>query len=132
MKNIYLIITLFIILSCANNDITVPDKNIKNIKSSPDERFMGTYSRIAYYSSDRDWYKYIDYSFTNQNRYIYYSAETIYGFRKDPITLMYEWKKEGDVYYSKLWDNQFSDWKVFNLKYIDENTISVNDKEYTK
>ncbi|CCG57993.1 unclassified [Brachyspira pilosicoli WesB] len=31
MKNIYLIITLFIILSCANNDITVPDKNIKNI-----------------------------------------------------------------------------------------------------
>lgn len=132
MKNIYLIITLFIILSCANNDITVPDKNIKNIKSSPDERFMGTYSRIAYYDYDIDWYKYIHYSFTNQNRYIYYSVKTIYGFRDDPITLMYEWKKEGDVYYSKLWDNQFSDWKVFNLKYIDENTISVNDKEYNK
>ena len=126
MKNIYLIITLFIILSCANNDITVPDKNIK---SSPDERFMGTYSRIAYY--DRYWYEYIHYSFTNQNRYIYYSAETFYAYRK-PITLMYEWKKEGDVYYSKLWNNQLSDWEVFNLKYIDENTISVNDKEYTK
>lgn len=129
MKNIYLITTLFIILSC--NNTTSPDKNIK-FASSPDERFMGTYSRIAYKDYDRDWYEYIHYSFTNQNRYIYYSVETIYGFRNKPITLIYEWKKEGDVYYSKLWDNQFSDWKVFNLKYIDENTISVNNKEYTK
>ena len=100
--------------------------------ASPDERFMGDYSRIAYYSSSGKWYKYINYSFTNQNRYIYYSVETYYGYREDPVTFMYEWKKEGEMYYSRLWDNPYDDWEVFNLEYINTDTIIIDDKEYTK
>ncbi|WP_157153308.1 hypothetical protein [Brachyspira murdochii] len=134
MKKILLLILLFILSSCFNNYITDPySKNgISKLGASPDERFMGNYSRISYYFSNRRWYKYISYSFTNQNKYIYYSVETYYGYREEPLILTYEWKKEDEIYYSRLWDNQYDDWKVFNLEYVDTETIIINDKEYTK
>lgn len=134
MRNYILFILLLILSSCSNNDITDPysTNGISKLGASPDERFMGDYSRIAYYSSSGKWYKYINYSFTNQNRYIYYSVETYYGYREDPVTFMYEWKKEGEMYYSRLWDNPYDDWEVFNLEYINTDTIIIDDKEYTK
>ena len=104
MKKILLFTLLLILSSCSNNDITdLYSKNgISKLGASPDERFMGNYSRIAYYSDSGRWYKYISYSFTNQNKYIYYSVETYYGYREEPVILAYEWKKEDEIYYSRL------------------------------
>ena len=130
MRNIVFILLLFL-FSCADTDITDPysSNGISKLAPSPDDRFMGTYSRIDNYSENI--YKYSHYSFTNQNRYIYYSAKSFYGVHRDAITLMYEWKKEGDVYYSRLWDNPYSQWEVFDIVYSDNTTILVNGIEYT-
>lgn len=43
----------------------------------------------------------------------------------------YKWKKEGDKYYHKLFNGNES-WKLFNLVYIDANTIMIDGVKYTK
>ncbi len=122
-------IFLFAIVSCNNLEH----------KDSPDIRFTGKCYRIrkgawvdiidAY-----SYYDYFSYKFHDHNIIGYYSSHETLG-KEDhdsPFCCNLEWKLEDCIYYERLYDNQFSDWEVFDIQYIDSSKILINGAEFKR
>ena len=60
------------------------------------------------------------YTFFNNNKIEYTSSN---GQEKKVYT--YEWKKEGNSYYYRLWNSKLDSWSDFPIKYINTNTIKI-------
>ena len=120
MYKLYILILFMlsiILLSCHKKEI------ISTEKGTVDYRFIGTWELINGNNREK-------YTFFNNNKIVYSNDDKNAPNNNKVYT--YEWKKEDEIYYSRLWDNQYDDWEVFNLEYVDTETIIINDKEYTK
>ena len=109
MYKLYIIIILlFTITSCKQKDIISIEKPVV------DTRFVGTW---ILKNENNEYEKYI---FFNNNK-----IEHISNNYTENSKLTYEWKKEGDNYYYRLWNNELDTWSNFPIKYIDTNTIKI-------
>ena len=105
-----LLLFLSILGSCQKKEI------ISIEKGAVDYRFTGTWEFINGNNKEK-------YTFFNNNK-IEYTTD----FKNEPKNnqvYTYEWKKEGNNYYYRLWDNELDSWSDFPIKYINTNTIKI-------
>ena len=113
MYKLYLIIILlFTITSCQKKE------NISVEKPTVDTRFVGTWI----FKNDNNEYE--RYTYFNNNK-IEYSNNYNYNSSASNEILTYEWKKEGQNYYYRLWNNKLDSWSAFPIKYINTNMIKI-------
>ena len=105
-KILILLLSFSIIIgSCQKKEIISIEKGVV------DHRFVGSWQLIN--GNEK-------YTFFNNNKIEYTSSN---GQEKKIYT--YEWKKEGNNYYYRLWNNELDSWSDFPIKYINTNTIKI-------
>jgi hypothetical protein len=103
------------------------DAEEPNLEECPDVRFVGEWvcpNRVGMHDK-------MTYYFCNSNKLGKGSISLLspeYGFvPSKPL----EWKMENGKYYTRLWDANAS-WEIFNLRFIDENSITIDGNTYIK
>jgi hypothetical protein len=114
-------VLLLHIISCEDH-VEEPD-----FRECPDERFIGEWvcpNRVGYHDL-------MTYYFPNNNKLGRGSINLLrpnFGFLPWKPS---EWKIENEKYYIRLWDVNAS-WEIFNLQFINENSIIIDGKTYYK
>lgn len=104
-----LLILSALLFSCHKKEIISTEKGVV------DYRFIGTWEFINATNKEK-------YTFFNNNKIVYSNNDKN---TPDNKVYTYEWKKEGDNYYYRLWDNELDNWSDFPIKYINTNTIKI-------
>lgn len=111
MYKFYILLVLILLSgSCRKQEIISIEKGVV------DHRFIGTWEFNNGNGKEK-------YTFFNNNK-IEYSTD----YKNSPennATYTYEWKKEGNNYYYRLWDSELDSWSDFPIKYINTNTIKI-------
>ncbi|WP_300753442.1 hypothetical protein [uncultured Brachyspira sp.] len=98
------------LLSCHKKEI------ISTEKETVDYRFIGTWEFINGNNKEK-------YTFFDNNKIVYSNDDKNAPNNNKVYT--YEWKKEGNNYYYRLWDNKLDNWSDFPIKYINTNIIKI-------
>ena len=105
-KVLILLLSFSIIIgSCQKKEIISIERGVV------DYRFVGSWQLIN--GNEK-------YTFFNNNKIEYTSSNG-----QDNKVYTYEWKKEGENYYYRLWNNELDSWSDFPIKYINTNTIKI-------
>lgn len=105
-----LLILVIVLSSCHKKEI------ISTEKGTVDYRFIGTWELINGNNKEK-------YTFFNNNKIVYSNDDKNAPNNNKVYT--YEWKKEGNNYYYRLWDNELDNWSDFPIKYINTNIIKI-------
>ena len=107
MYKIFIILLSILIMftSCKKNNPISVEKGVV------DHRFVGSWQLVN--GNEK-------YTFFNNNKIEYTSSNG-----QDKNVYTYEWKKEGNNYYYRLWNSELDSWSDFPIKYIDTNTIKI-------
>jgi hypothetical protein len=119
----FLLIIIF--AACKNDDIVTPD-----YLPCPDGRFIGKWVYDGTITNSHVQGRHAMYNFLDNNR-IKILYKSVLPSAVDYFPKSLEWKKDGDLYYSRDW-NVSSSWQIFDIIYVDDNSIIIEGKTFTK
>ena len=61
-----------------------------------------------------------------------YTTDGWWNASKQGFGYTMEWKVENDVFYEKLWGNEYSNWTSHSFEYIDNNSFKLDGELYKK
>ena len=131
-KRYFLVIIVLIIFvfGCRKKDMDLP---------STLPELNGTYSYDSYTSWDDGLYeisRYDSWSFDDTRKAWNFTLNWSYtengwtNATKDSKSSDIEWKVENNIFYEKLWDNEFDSWRSHSFEYIDMNSFKLDNKLY--
>jgi hypothetical protein len=133
MKKLFtLVLIILVFFSCEKEEGDLP---------STYPNLNGSYTFSSYVSWEGGLYeisKYESWDFNHTRTAFYYNnnwsytADGWWNASQQGVSFTKEWKVENDVFYEKLWDNEYSNWTSHSFKYIDNNSFILDGNLYKK
>lgn len=119
MKNLIVLLIMVSLVGCKKEEVLIPDF----MDSVPDARFAGTW----YQSNNKNDF----YTFSTINNLIsrtyYISAGSLMDYQ-----MYWRKSKDGSGFESKLTNVSNENWNKFEIEFINETTIKIENTTYTK
>lgn len=131
-KLLTLLLITIIFSSCEKEEESLPS-TFRNLN--------GSYTFSSYVSWEGGLYersKYESWDFNQTRTAFYYNNNWSYtkdgwwNGLKQGISFTKEWRIENDVFYERLWDNEYSEWTSHSFEYIDNKSFILDGNQYEK
>lgn len=131
-KLIFLLLISAFLFGCEKEEMNLPS-------SYPE--LSGSYKFDYYRTWDNGLYeeaKFEAWKFDNTRKAWYYFNNWSYTSKgwtnalKQATSWEIEWKIENGVFYEKLWDNEYSEWKSHKFEYINTNSFKLDGDLYVR